>query len=89
MFLKIIINFTVGPCEPLKNNSNVHIEIVRQGKHSNVTHSHGTVLKVTCDYGYQPSVANGTTKCWRTRWKPGKPDCKLSKLILFSYLIYK
>lgn len=77
-FLQIVNNFTVGPCEPLKNSSNVHIEIIRQGKHANVTHSHGTVLKVICDHGYQPNVANGTTKCWRTRWKPAKPDCKLS-----------
>ncbi|XP_022181036.1 sushi, von Willebrand factor type A, EGF and pentraxin domain-containing protein 1 isoform X2 [Myzus persicae] len=72
----------VGPCEPLKNSTNVHIEIVRQGKHVNVTHSHGTVLKVSCDHGYQPNVVNGTAKCWRTRWKPAKPDCKLKPCLI-------
>lgn len=70
----------MGPCEPMKNNTNMHIVIVKQGKHANITHSHGTLLKVTCDHGYQPTVVNGTAKCWRTRWKPEKPDCKLSKI---------
>jgi len=80
VYIHFLFLFTVGPCEPLTNSSNIHIEIVRPGRHANVTHSHGTLLKVSCDHGYQPNVVNGTAKCWRTRWKPAKPDCKLSKL---------
>ncbi|XP_050520065.1 sushi, von Willebrand factor type A, EGF and pentraxin domain-containing protein 1 isoform X2 [Daktulosphaira vitifoliae] len=72
----------VGPCEPLSNNTFAHFEVIKSGKHGNSTHSHGTVIKVTCNVGYYTNIVNNTAKCWRTRWKPAKPDCKLKPCLV-------
>ncbi|XP_065167243.1 CUB and sushi domain-containing protein 3-like isoform X3 [Atheta coriaria] len=66
------------PCEPLSNEPYVSIEIVKHGKHANITYSSGTVVKMACGKGYELNLPeNKTAKCVRGKWKPERPECTI------------
>lgn len=68
------------PCEPLSNEPYVSIEIVKHGKHANITYSSGTVVKMACGKGYELNLPeNKTAKCVRGKWKPERPECTICK----------
>lgn len=69
-----------GPCPALSSEPYVNVEVVKQGRDSNVTFGSGTVVKMACGKGYALNLPeNKTAKCVRGKWKPTKPMCLISK----------
>lgn len=63
--------------QPIKIQSYMRIDIVREGKDPNNEFGFGTVIRATCAKEYRLNLQNpnGTAKCVRGRWKPARPEC--------------
>lgn len=43
-----------------------------------MTHSSGTIIRMSCSKGYRLNLPfNTTAKCVRGNWKPTKPECEI------------
>ncbi|KAF6197720.1 hypothetical protein GE061_008686 [Apolygus lucorum] len=66
------------PCGNIEVDKNAKIEIQKRGRDKNSTYPHGTVVRLTCMIGYSSNLPNDTAKCIKGKWKPEKPECRVS-----------
>ncbi|GFR23963.1 protein lev-9 [Trichonephila clavata] len=62
-------------CKPVESTPWMDVTVLKKGWMSNSLASRGTVIQVTCGWGYSLNIGNRTAKCAAGRWKPKKPEC--------------
>ncbi|GBM03078.1 Protein lev-9 [Araneus ventricosus] len=64
-----------GFCKPVETTPWMDVTVLKKGWMSSSLASRGTVIQVTCGWGYSLNIGNRTAKCVAGRWKPRKPEC--------------